>query len=123
MSANIYSSDPTEPLFQPVQTKNPLANRETKTSFAKDFGKLSRVASTGEPARESSIDWREQRAWKLAQPAVSAKRTIGAILAGVRPSLWHVGLILHALAALLAGLYLLGIIAFGAALLYHTFIH
>jgi hypothetical protein len=119
MSANIYFNDPTEPLFQPAQTKNPLANRETKTSSAK----LSRVASTGEPARESSIDWREKRAWKLAQPAVSAKRTIGAILAGVRPSLWHVGLILHALAAVLAGLYLLGIIAFGAALLYHTFIH
>ncbi len=123
MSANIYSIDPTEPLFQPAQTKNPLANRETKTSFAKDFGKLSRVASTGELTRESSIGSREKRAWEPAQPAVSTKRKIGAMLAGIRPSIWRLGLIVHGAAAILAALYLLGIMAFCAALLYRTFIH
>jgi hypothetical protein len=119
MSANAYFINPAEPMVRPAETQSPLASRETKPSFAK----LSRAASAGEPARESFIDWREKRAWKLAQPAVSATRKIGVIFAGIRPSLWHAGLILHGLAAILAALYLLGIIAFCATLLYHTFIH
>ena len=82
MSATICLIDPAELLLQPTDKKSPFVNRETAPSFARasDFAKLSRAASSdkwaGGSIRPSSIAVPQERLWKIAQSAVSAKLTM-----------------------------------------------